>query len=54
MGALSKAALGEDPAKRRRVLGTFAVLHILQNLAHREHTAPLQGFMSRLIEVLKL
>ncbi len=51
-GELGDALQGHEAAERRRVLGTYTCFQIIQNLAHREKTAPLQEFFSRLIEVI--
>ena len=39
-----------ESADQRRILGTYTAFHILLNVAHREHTAPLQTFMARVVE----
>ena len=51
MGDLPSVALDQS-GDRRRVLGTYTAFQIIQNLSHREHSKPLQAFMSRLIEVI--
>jgi hypothetical protein len=47
----SAASTSTEKAKERRRLGTYVALHILLNVAHREHSEPVQRFMARVLDV---
>jgi hypothetical protein len=50
--ATDSAELPGEPTtqERRKLLGAYTAFHIILNVAHRRHTAPLQRFMSRVVE----